>query len=104
MNLLFSSQWRDYALCKNKSYLFFDLEKNERPPARARREAKAKELCAKCPVIDACRQYGRDTQSLGVWGGETEVERALAGFLPGMKEVNRRVVRHRNASEQGKPQ
>lgn len=104
MALMHNYYWTDYAVCKNRVELFFDLEKNERPPARKIREQAAKELCSTCPVMDVCRQYGRDTHSLGIWGGETELERALAGFLPGSQEVHKRLVRYRRANGLGKPQ
>ncbi len=29
-----------------------------------------------------CRDYARRYRELGFWGGESEVERALAGFPP----------------------
>ena len=104
MTVLANFFWTDYAVCKKQSELFFAPHKNERGPERKRREAAAIAICNTCPVKDVCRQYGRDTQSLGVWGGETELERAIAGFLPGIQEVHKRVVRHRRAIELGKPQ
>lgn len=65
-------------LCAGQSALFFPTY-NERPGARALREARAKALCAQCPVREACRSYGRRHAEYGIWGGETEEERALAG-------------------------
>ena len=35
-----------------------------------------KAICATCPVIDPCREYGMD-EKYGVWGGLTESERRL---------------------------
>ena len=44
--------------------------------ARQQREAKAKAICARCPVRDACLAYALDTgEAFGVWGGLTEDER-----------------------------
>ena len=41
-----------------------------------------KAICATCPVIDACREYGID-EHYGVWGGTTEQERrAMRRGLP----------------------
>ena len=54
----------------------------ERPQARVRREAKAKEMCATCPQMERCRDYARtNRETFGVWGGETEVERWNGGYM-----------------------
>lgn len=68
----------ELAVCRGRTSLFFPGH-NERPSARARREARAKELCAGCPVAQSCRDYGRRHAEYGLWGGETEEERVLAG-------------------------
>ena len=36
--------------------------------------ARAKSVCATCPVLDECRDAGRDEPS-GIWGGMTKKER-----------------------------
>jgi len=71
--------WTQFANCKGKTRLFF-APKAERPQARARREAKARALCAECVVRDTCRQFAREHHEYGLWGGENEEERHLAGF------------------------
>lgn len=45
---------------------------------RKRRVNAAKALCNTCPVKAACRDHGRQTGEPGIWGGETEQERAAA--------------------------
>ena len=45
-----ASHWTDFAMCKGRTALFFP-PKAERPQARERREARARQLCAQCPVI-----------------------------------------------------
>ena len=74
-----SHAWREFALCKGRTQLFFP-RKVERPQARARREAKADRLCAECPVAEPCRQFARTNREYGYWAGESEEERHLAGF------------------------
>ena len=38
--------------------------------------ARAKAICNRCPVIDACRQQALDNRiTFGIWGGLTEDER-----------------------------
>jgi Transcription factor WhiB len=61
-----------------RTELFFPTY-NERPTTRARREQRARQLCARCPAQDACRAFARLHGEYGVWGGETDEERVLAG-------------------------
>lgn len=82
--------WVDHARCIGRSDLFFGAL-GERPGARERREAAAKELCRGCPVMLACRADARTNRESGVWGGETEEDRARAGFAP--FSTTRRAVR-----------
>lgn len=88
-------EWVDFAICRNKGHLFFEPF-GERPGPRRRREAHAKKLCAQCPVQQACLDAGRRNHESGLWGGETEEERALAGYPP-RGNVRRSVVAARNA-------
>ncbi len=37
-------------------------------------------LCCSCPVLVACREWARDQGEYGFWGGESEEDRAAAGF------------------------
>lgn len=42
-------------------------------------EAKAKAICATCPVLVTCREYGIQTQEpYGIWGGLTRQQRRAA--------------------------
>ncbi len=82
-------QWIEGALCRSHVDLFFGTF-GERPGARARREAQAKALCALCPVSQPCREAGRRNHESGIWGGESEEERARAGFPP--RSIARRAV------------
>jgi WhiB family redox-sensing transcriptional regulator len=47
---------------------------------RTRREARAKQLCAQCPVIAPCKEFARENHEYGFWAGESEEDRHLAGF------------------------
>lgn len=59
-------QWRDQSACLGSDISFFD----------GHRTAKAKAVCAKCPVIKECLEFAITTgQDHGVWGGLTEAER-----------------------------
>ena len=41
----------------------------------AKQVAKAKAVCAQCPVQSACHQWAREQGEHGIWGGTTESER-----------------------------
>lgn len=64
--------------CAGKQHLFF-ARTAEFPAVRAARETRAKALCAKCDVIDKCRELGRH-EPWGIWGGRTAAERGYAGI------------------------
>ena len=52
----------------------------ERPQARERREATARQVCASCAVRLDCRDFARGQHEYGFWGGESEDERHAAGY------------------------
>lgn len=62
--------WRSAAACVGIGpSLFYDPS-----PLAA---AGAKRVCASCPVAVDCRTHARRTgEAFGIWGGETEIERA----------------------------
>ena len=33
-----------------------------------------------CKVLDTCREFARENHEYGFWGGESEEDRAAAGF------------------------
>lgn len=82
-------QWSEGANCKGKTTLFFGPA-GERPGRRLRREAAAKKICHQCPVLLQCRESARMNRENGIWGGETEEERAAAGYAP--RAITRRAV------------
>jgi WhiB family redox-sensing transcriptional regulator len=77
------------AACKGRTQLFFGIA-GERPERRVRREAAARQVCAECPVLAECRALARTNRENGFWGGETEEERAAAGYAP--RSISRRAV------------
>ncbi|WP_441251162.1 WhiB family transcriptional regulator [Kitasatospora sp. McL0602] len=60
--------------CVGHAELFFTADGERGPAVQARAEA-ARALCARCPIAAECRQLGRETYSLGMWGGEDEDQR-----------------------------
>jgi WhiB family redox-sensing transcriptional regulator len=91
--------WTQFANCKGKLYLFF-APKAERPQARARREAKARSLCSQCIVQESCREFARVNHEYGLWGGESEEERHLAGYTIAAP-VGLRGAKYRHLRENG---
>jgi WhiB family redox-sensing transcriptional regulator len=71
--------WQSIASCNGQTDLFFAAP-GERPEARARREAKARQICMRCAVLQPCRTWARENREYGFWGGESEEERAMAGY------------------------
>jgi WhiB family transcriptional regulator, redox-sensing transcriptional regulator len=69
--------WELEARCRGADgSLFFGPHGFEPKRQRAEREAAAKQLCAICPVVQACRDHALRHQELyGVWGGLGEAER-----------------------------
>ncbi|MGI9624768.1 MAG: WhiB family transcriptional regulator [Acidimicrobiales bacterium] len=84
--------WMENAACRGKSDLFFPPP-GERPAARENRENRARQVCIACPVLSSCQDFARDQRELGFWGGESEIERAEAGFAPTTPVIGLR--RHR---------
>ncbi len=71
--------WTNEAACQGQTRLFF-APAGERPEARAVREVQARSVCAVCPALLECREWARENREYGFWGGESEEERAAAGF------------------------
>ncbi|WP_053801336.1 WhiB family transcriptional regulator [Streptomyces rimosus] len=66
--------WTDEALCRQVDpELWF--------PETGHTSKAAKEICARCPVLQSCREWAAQTTAgelsvaQGVWGGMTERER-----------------------------
>jgi WhiB family redox-sensing transcriptional regulator len=80
-NLIFTGPlaWTVDAACVGQTDLFF-APAGERPETRVLREARARAICRICDVLSPCRDWARENREYGYWGGESEEERAAAGF------------------------
>lgn len=66
------------AQCRNVDSATFFHPDGERGRARALRERRAKDICARCPVISQCRSHALSVgEPYGIWGGLSESERDL---------------------------
>ena len=69
--------WQDRALCGGMDASLFFGPDGEPRPEREAREAKAKAVCASCPVRAQCLDYALwKPVKHGIWGGLNEEERA----------------------------
>ncbi len=75
--LVSSYDWQTAGLCRTTDPEEFFPGDAERGRRRLTREARAKALCAKCPVRKACLEHAMAVhEPYGVWGGTTPEERA----------------------------
>lgn len=71
--------WQEHAACRGPlGAVFFPPPTTERKREKLAREARAKEICHACPVVNECRAYAIEIREPhGVWGGLSEQERRL---------------------------
>ena len=69
--------WQRQARCKGAlAEAFFPPVRVETKDERDYREARAKKVCAACPVTEQCLAHALKTGEVhGIWGGMNEVER-----------------------------
>lgn len=69
-------QWQFDGACRDEGDALFFHPEGERGPRRRRRDEAAKQVCARCPVIVACREHAlASRETYGIWGGLTAEER-----------------------------
>jgi WhiB family transcriptional regulator, redox-sensing transcriptional regulator len=69
-------EWQQLGACRGEDTELFFHPEGERGPRRSNREAAAKAVCARCPVIALCRAHAlASREPYGVWGGLSEHER-----------------------------
>ncbi len=69
--------WQLRGACRGpQAEVFFPPSYFERKDERTEREARAKSICATCPVRKPCLEYAlRIREPHGIWGGLNELER-----------------------------
>jgi WhiB family redox-sensing transcriptional regulator len=69
--------WQANARCRGAdATLFFSPLVTETKQEKDAREAKAKAICAECPVRSQCLDFALNTrEAYGIWGGLNETER-----------------------------
>jgi len=84
--------WQLSARCRGTDPSMFFHGDGERGISRRRRERKAKQFCAQCPVVMQCLEHSlRFREAYGIWGGiaETERNRILAHTIASEKDRSR---------------
>jgi WhiB family redox-sensing transcriptional regulator len=70
-----SWDWQLSGLCRGMDSACFFHTPNERGSARDQREAAAKAICRRCPVMQQCRAHALEVhETFGIWGGLGESE------------------------------
>ncbi|MER7764420.1 WhiB family transcriptional regulator [Streptomyces sp. NPDC097619] len=70
--------WHADAVCRRDEAALFFAPSKEPTAARLSREEAAKRVCARCPVMVACREHALlQPEPYGVWGGLTAAERRV---------------------------
>ena len=70
--------WQMDGACRGEDPSIFFHPEGERGPAREAREAAAKSICARCPVIAECAAHALAVREpYGVWGGLSEDDREV---------------------------
>lgn len=74
--------WQQHALCRGMDSSVFFSPSGERGTEKRRREKKARAVCGRCPVIEACAWTAMSgPEPYGVWGGMSEGERRALRLL-----------------------
>jgi len=72
--------WQQAAACRGMDVEVFFGVADEPPPIRTRREARARAVCAGCPVQRHCLRFAINHRIRdGIWGGTREDERGALG-------------------------
>jgi WhiB family redox-sensing transcriptional regulator len=83
--------WAERGRCRGEDPKQFHAPFGEDAADRFAREEHVKQrYCAHCEVVTACRDWAREHREYGVWGGESEAERAAAGYAPALSRLPRR--------------
>lgn len=82
-------EWQLDGLCRDMDSAQFFHPEGERGGPRRRRAEAAKRICAKCPVLETCREYALAAhEPYGVWGGMSEEERHALVTAQRVKRVS----------------
>jgi WhiB family transcriptional regulator, redox-sensing transcriptional regulator len=76
MPILSDWEWQEKAACRGMNSSMFFSPTGERGRERQEREARARSICGRCEVVEACAAMALDyRERYGVWGGLSAGER-----------------------------
>jgi WhiB family transcriptional regulator, redox-sensing transcriptional regulator len=82
--------WASRGRCRGAEPRLFHPRFGEGVADRLLRENDVRSrYCDECEVMVPCRDWAREHREYGVWGGESEQERAAAGFAPAVSRSQR---------------
>jgi WhiB family transcriptional regulator, redox-sensing transcriptional regulator len=85
--------WHSEAVCRRDEAGLFFAPSKEPTADRLSREAAAKRVCARCPVMIECREHALlQPEPYGVWGGLTAAERRVVLARRRRREAERRAA------------
>jgi len=84
-------KWQHDAACRDADPLIFFHDGNQPKLAYQRKDAEWREYCPQCPVRDTCLSAGRDSESVGIWGGVYRFHPRNSSDLHKIEELDDRV-------------
>ncbi|MGW3291194.1 WhiB family transcriptional regulator [Streptomyces sp. NPDC001002] len=82
-------EWQRHALCRGLDSAVFFSPHGERGVEKEAREEKAREICRRCSVIEACAWTALSSREpYGVWGGLSEGERRSLREVPRREQTD----------------
>lgn len=88
-------RWEQEADCAGAGPEIFFNSGNQPKAAYLRRDAKWREYCPQCPVRDTCLAVGRESGSVGIWGGVYRYSPRNSSNLKDVEELDDRIPTRR---------
>jgi WhiB family redox-sensing transcriptional regulator len=94
--------WHSEAVCRRDEAALFFAPSKEPTADRLSREAAAKRVCARCPVMVECREHALLLpEPYGVWGGLMAAERRVVQARRRRRETAEKLTAPRGIAQAG---
>lgn len=84
-------KWEQDAACAGNDPEIFFNSGNQPKAAYLREDAKWRQYCPQCPVKDTCLAVGRESGSVGIWGGVYRFNPRNSSDLKNIEELDDRI-------------
>lgn len=84
-------KWEQDAACVTADPEIFFNSGNQPKAAYLRGDAKWRQYCPQCPVQDTCLAVGRESGSVGIWGGVYRFSPRNSSDLKNIEELDDRI-------------